>query len=36
MVIFEDRSAVYILVHEHRTAEKRHLQATMANFQSGS
>lgn len=29
MVIPEDRSAVYVLVHEHRIAEKRHLQAVV-------
>jgi hypothetical protein len=30
MVIFENRSVAYILVGEHRIAEKRHLQAVMA------
>jgi hypothetical protein len=29
MVGFENRSAMYFLVHEHRIAEKRHLQAVL-------
>ena len=29
MVVLEDRSAAYIEVREHRTAEHRHLQAVL-------
>ena len=32
MVIFENRSTVNVWVHEHRIAEKRHLQAVMARI----